>query len=279
MSICTGAGFSSCCRCLGRSVLVHIQVGGDCWWCSWQCLAPSSPVGGHIFLYLPFHNLFRVEWDKTDTDPLSQSSPHLAPLLFRMSPTGPSKSPLPVSWASLAGSLAITRGTFPTKSALSLLLKTTQTPPGHLDPFPGHHLLPKGWHSPHCWRGWPAFQPHGKKRPQRRSGQVVWFCGITDTNVSLLPACGGTQTGQVAVREQHCHQHSHPVATCPQNPCQVSACLLGLLPTVSYNIHHSSLLIMPTNTDLLKLLLLRSSCPFFWNLMSWCWPCGARESL
>lgn len=97
-------------------------------------------MGGHIFLYLPFHNLFRVERDKTDTEPLSQSSPLLAPLLSRISPTGPSKSFLPVSSASLAGSLIITYGTFSPKSALSLLLKTTHTPQGHLEPSPGHHL-------------------------------------------------------------------------------------------------------------------------------------------
>lgn len=259
MSLCAGAGFSSCCRCPGRSVLVHIQVGGDCWWCSWQCLAPCSPVGGHIFLYLPFHNLFRVEWDKTDTEPLSQSSPLLAPLLSRISPTGPSKSFLPVYSVSLAGSLIITYGTFSPKSALYLLLKTTHTPPGHLEPSPGHHLT-----QPPLLE-WLACLPTTwvKKRPQWRSGQVVWFCGTTDTSVRLLPAYGGTQTGQVAVREQRCHQHSHPLATCPQNPRRISACPLDLLFAVPYNIHHSSLLIMPANTDVLKLLLLRSPCPFF----------------
>lgn len=91
MSICTGPGFSSHCTWPGRSVFVHAWIGDGCWRCWWYCLAHSSSAGGHIFLFLPFHNLFRKEWGMRKKT-LSLYHRH-HPFLFPNSPWCPQPGP------------------------------------------------------------------------------------------------------------------------------------------------------------------------------------------
>lgn len=219
-------------------------------------LTAALREGTSSFFFLSTTCLERNE--EKDTEPLPQASPLSLPQLSMMSPAWPSNFPYQFleglrPRTSLAGSLTIFHSALPPcLSSLPFPCSSKPLQPHQdtwsLPPDPVQHPLPHTVDVDAIAGGcWPTFLLHG------RNGHNCLVSQPQGHRHKILPACGGTLVGG-----RHCHLSSqgHPSATGPM--VGFSACLLSLLPFIPCNHHHSSLLIMPSNADFLKPLLLRS---------------------